>query len=241
MLALALIGFFNVIGTYSGGWLGGRLSKKYLLSGLYLGRSVVITAFLLAPVTPASRLPVLRAIGLLWLATVPLTNGLVAQIFGVRYLSMLGGFVFFSHQIGSFLGVWPLRVRWPFGLPPGSDGGGAARERSTGLRDPRNLPRARADARARWSPAAPAPGCRAARCRSGDGVLLSLAKLNRILAVDPVARTARVQPGVRNLAISRRRRRSDCITRRTPRARSPARSAATWPRTPAACTASSTA
>lgn len=106
MIALALIGFFNVIGTWGGGWLGGKLSKKYLLSGLYFGRSVVITAFLLAPVTPLSLYLFSAAIGLLWLATVPLTNGLVAQIFGTRYFSMLGGFVFFSHQIGSFLGVW---------------------------------------------------------------------------------------------------------------------------------------
>lgn len=106
MLALALIGFFNVIGTWTGGWLGGKWSKKYLLSGLYFGRSVVIAAFLLAPVTPLSLYLFSAAIGLLWLATVPLTNGLVAQIFGTQYLSMLGGIVFFSHQIGSFLGVW---------------------------------------------------------------------------------------------------------------------------------------
>jgi MFS family permease len=106
MMALALIGFFNVIGTYVAGYWGGRVSKKYLLSGLYLGRSIVIIAFLLAPLTPASVYLFAAAIGLLWLATVPLTNGLVAQIFGVRYLSMLGGFVFLSHQVGSFLGVW---------------------------------------------------------------------------------------------------------------------------------------
>jgi len=106
MMALALIGFFNIIGTYVGGWLGGRLSKKYVLSSLYLGRSIVITIFLLLPITPISVYVFAAAIGLLWLATVPLTNGLVAQIFGVQYLSMLGGFVFFSHQIGSFLGVW---------------------------------------------------------------------------------------------------------------------------------------
>lgn len=106
MMALALIGFFNIIGTYIGGWLGGRVSKKYVLSALYLGRSIVITMFLLLPITPLSVYVFAAAIGLLWLATVPLTNGLVAQIFGVQYLSMLGGFVFFSHQIGSFLGVW---------------------------------------------------------------------------------------------------------------------------------------
>ncbi len=106
MMALALIGFFNIIGTYIGGWLGGRVSKKYVLSALYLGRSIVITVFLLLPITPLSVYVFAAAIGLLWLATVPLTNGLVAQIFGVQYLSMLAGFVFFSHQIGSFLGVW---------------------------------------------------------------------------------------------------------------------------------------
>jgi len=106
MMALALIGLFNILGTYVGGWLGGQVSKKYLLSGLYLGRSMVIAAFLLLPITPMSVYVFASAIGVLWLATVPLTNGLVAQIFGVQYLSMLGGFVFFSHQIGSFLGVW---------------------------------------------------------------------------------------------------------------------------------------
>lgn len=106
MMALALIGFFNIIGTYLGGWLGGKISKKYLLSSLYLARSVVIAIFLLLPITPFSVYLFAAAMGLLWLVTVPLTNGLVAQIFGVQYLSMLGGFVFFSHQIGSFLGVW---------------------------------------------------------------------------------------------------------------------------------------
>ena len=106
MTALALIGFFNIIGTYVGGWLGGRISKKYVLSFLYLGRSIVIATFLLLPITPISVYLFAAAMGLLWLATVPLTNGLVAQIFGVQYLSMLGGFVFLSHQIGSFLGVW---------------------------------------------------------------------------------------------------------------------------------------
>jgi MFS family permease len=106
MIALALIGFFNILGTYTAGYLGGFLSKKYLLSGLYFARSVVIVIFLLAPLSPASVYIFAAAIGFLWLSTVPLTNGLVAQIFGVQYMSMLGGFVFFSHQIGSFLGVW---------------------------------------------------------------------------------------------------------------------------------------
>lgn len=106
MMALALIGLFNIFGSYIAGYLGGRLSKKYLLSTLYLVRSVVITVFLLLPITPVSVYIFAATIGLLWLATVPLTNGLVAQIFGTQYLSMLGGFVFLSHQIGSFLGVW---------------------------------------------------------------------------------------------------------------------------------------
>jgi MFS family permease len=104
--ALALIGFFNVISSYAAGWLGSRWSKKYLLSILYFSRSVVIALFLMAPLTPLSVYLFAAAIGLLWLGTVPLTNGIVAQVFGVRYLAMLGGFVFFSHQIGSFLGAW---------------------------------------------------------------------------------------------------------------------------------------
>ena len=106
MMALALIGFFNIVGTYVAGLLGSRLPKKHLLSALYLGRSAVIVVFLVLPITPLSVYLFAAAIGFLWLATVPLTNGIVAQIFGVQYLSMLGGFVFFSHQIGSFLGVW---------------------------------------------------------------------------------------------------------------------------------------
>ena len=104
--ALALIGLFNVFGTYAAGVLGGRLPKRYLLSAIYTLRSVAILAFLLAPLTPLSVYVFSCAMGLLWLSTVPLTSGLVAEIFGVRYLSMLGGFVFLSHQLGSFLGVW---------------------------------------------------------------------------------------------------------------------------------------
>ena len=104
--ALALIGFFNIIGTYACGALGGRYSKKYLLSGLYGLRSVVIAIFLVAPKTETTVLVFAAAIGVLWLGTVPLTSGLVAQIFGVRYMSTLFGIVFFSHQLGSFAGVW---------------------------------------------------------------------------------------------------------------------------------------
>jgi len=104
--ALALIGLFNVFGTYAAGVLGGRLPKRYLLSAIYTLRSAAILVFLLAPLTPLSVYVFSCAMGLLWLSTVPLTSGLVAEIFGVRYLSMLGGFVFLSHQLGSFLGVW---------------------------------------------------------------------------------------------------------------------------------------
>ncbi len=104
--ALALIGLFNVFGTYVAGMLGGRLPKNYLLSTIYALRSLAIVAFVVAPLTPSSVYAFAAVIGFLWLSTVPLTNGIVAEIFGVRYLSMLGGFVFLSHQVGSFLGVW---------------------------------------------------------------------------------------------------------------------------------------
>ena len=104
--ALALIGLFNVFGTYTAGWLGQRVPKRYILSGIYALRSVVIVAFLLVPLSPMSVYLFSSTIGLLWLSTVPPTNAVVAQIFGVQYLSMLGGFIFFSHQVGSFLGVW---------------------------------------------------------------------------------------------------------------------------------------
>jgi predicted MFS family arabinose efflux permease len=104
--ALALIGLFNVVGTYAAGALGQRLAKRHILSAIYLARSVVIVAFLAAPLTPTSVYLFAAVMGVLWLSTVPPTNAVVAQIFGVQYLSMLGGFVFLSHQIGSFLGVW---------------------------------------------------------------------------------------------------------------------------------------
>ena len=105
-VALALIGFGNIIGSLACGVLGGRYPKKRVLSGLYLGRSLVITLFVLAPVSDASIMLFSTAIGVLWLGTVPLTSGLVAQIFGMRYMATLFGFVFFSHQLGSFLGAW---------------------------------------------------------------------------------------------------------------------------------------
>jgi MFS family permease len=104
--ALALIGLFNIFGSYSAGRLGGWLPKRYLLSGIYLARAAAIALFLAAPLSAASVYLFAAVMGLLWLSTVPLTNGVIAGIFGVRHLSMLSGFVFFSHQVGSFLGVW---------------------------------------------------------------------------------------------------------------------------------------
>lgn len=104
--SLALIGLFNVFGSYASGALGQRLPKKYILAFIYLTRAVVISAFLLVPLSPMSVYVFSAVMGLLWLSTVPPTNAAVAQIFGVAHFSMLGGFVFFSHQIGSFLGVW---------------------------------------------------------------------------------------------------------------------------------------
>ena len=104
--ALALIGLFNVAGSFAAGYLGGRYSKKYLLSSIYLLRAAIIALFLWLPVTPLSVYLFAGGIGFLWLGTVPLTNGLVGQIFGVRFLSTLFGIVFLSHQIGSFTGVW---------------------------------------------------------------------------------------------------------------------------------------
>jgi MFS family permease len=104
--ALALIGLFNVVGTYAVGVLGQRLAKRHILAAIYALRGVAITLFVLAPLTPWSVYLFSAVIGLLWLSTVPPTNAIVAQIFGVQYMSMLGGFVFLSHQLGSFAGVW---------------------------------------------------------------------------------------------------------------------------------------
>jgi predicted MFS family arabinose efflux permease len=103
---LALIGLFNIVGTYTAGWLGGRMSKPRLLTALYLLRAVVIALFLWWPVSTTSAYLFGIAMGLLWLSTVPLTNGTVATLFGVRNLSMLGGIVFLFHQLGAFLGGW---------------------------------------------------------------------------------------------------------------------------------------
>jgi predicted MFS family arabinose efflux permease len=104
--ALALIGLFNVFGTYIAGSLGQRLPKKWILSFIYIARAVAIAIFLIVPLSPWSVYIFSSVMGLLWLSTVPPTNATVAQIFGVAHLSMLGGFVFFSHQVGSFMGVW---------------------------------------------------------------------------------------------------------------------------------------
>lgn len=105
-LALTLIGVFNVIGSYTAGVLGGKWRKKNLLSWLYILRAFVFIWFILTPVSTTTIIIFACALGLLWLSTVPLTSGLVAQIFGTRYMGTLFAFVFFSHQIGSFLGVW---------------------------------------------------------------------------------------------------------------------------------------
>ena len=104
--ALALIGLFNVIGTYAAGALGQHFEKRFILAFIYFARAVVIAIFLWAPLSPASVYVFSAVMGVLWLSTVPPTNAAIAQIFGVAHLSMLSGFVFLSHQIGSFLGVW---------------------------------------------------------------------------------------------------------------------------------------
>jgi predicted MFS family arabinose efflux permease len=104
--SLALIGLFNIFGTYSSGYLGQRFPKRYLLSSIYLGRAFAITAFILIPASPMSTYVFASIMGFLWLSTIPLTNGIVAQVFGVKYLTMLSGLVFFFHQLGSFCGAF---------------------------------------------------------------------------------------------------------------------------------------
>lgn len=105
-VAISLIGLANIGGTIFAGWLGKRYTKKYLLSAIYAGRTIVAAVFILMPITPASVVVFSLAMGALWLATVPLTSGLVAHIYGLRYMGTLYGIVFFSHQLGGFLGVW---------------------------------------------------------------------------------------------------------------------------------------
>jgi MFS family permease len=104
--ALALIGLFNVFGTYAAGTLGQRLAKRKILAFIYFARAIAIALFLIVPLSPLSVYVFAGVMGLLWLSTIPPTNALVAQIFGVAHLSMLSGFVFLGHQFGSFLGVW---------------------------------------------------------------------------------------------------------------------------------------
>jgi predicted MFS family arabinose efflux permease len=104
--ALALIGLFNIAGSLAAGALGQRFPKKYVLSLMYAARAVAIAAFVTLPMTPWTAWGFAAVMGLLWLGTVPLTSGLVAQIFGPQYMGMLFGLVFFSHQVGAFLGAW---------------------------------------------------------------------------------------------------------------------------------------
>lgn len=106
MMALALIGLFNVLGSYVWGWLGGRYTKKYLLSLLYFARAALVAVFILLPLSPLSVYLFAAVIGFLWLGTVPLTSGLIAHVFGVKYLATLSGIAFLFHQVGSFIGVW---------------------------------------------------------------------------------------------------------------------------------------
>ena len=105
-LAISLIGLANIAGTLAAGYFGKRYSKKYLLSGIYLGRTVIAAWFIAVPMTPTTVLIFSVLMGALWLATVPLTSGLIAHIYGLRYMGTLYGIVFFSHQLGSFMGVW---------------------------------------------------------------------------------------------------------------------------------------
>jgi MFS family permease len=104
--AIALVGLFNVVGCLSVGWLGSRFSKKWLLTGIYVGRSMAMALFLLLPLSSFSVYVFSAVIGLLWLSTVPPTNALLGQIYGVRNFGLLVGVIFLGHQFGSFLGAW---------------------------------------------------------------------------------------------------------------------------------------
>lgn len=104
--AIAVIGLANLAGTWVSGWLGGRMRMKYLLSYIYLGRSAIIFAFIMLPLSKVTIMVFAAGIGALWLSTVPLTSGIVARVFGTRYMATLYGIVFLSHQLGSFTGVW---------------------------------------------------------------------------------------------------------------------------------------
>ncbi|SHI97433.1 MFS transporter [Wenxinia saemankumensis] len=105
-IAISVIGLANIAGTLAAGWAGKRFPRKYLLAGIYTGRTIVAAWFILTPITPVTVLVFSVVMGSLWLATVPLTSGLVAHLYGLRYMGTLYGIVFFSHQLGSFVGVW---------------------------------------------------------------------------------------------------------------------------------------
>jgi len=105
-VAIAIIGLANIAGTLAAGWLGNHFPKKYLLTGIYTGRTIIAAWFILTPMTPTTVVIFSVLMGSLWLATVPLTSGLIAHIYGLRYMGTLYGIVFFSHQLGSFMGVW---------------------------------------------------------------------------------------------------------------------------------------
>jgi len=105
-ISISLIGVANIAGTLLAGALGNRFQKKYLLAAIYTGRTIVAALFIMFPITPTTVILFSITMGSLWLATVPLTSGLVAHIYGLRYMGTLYGIVFFSHQLGSFLGVW---------------------------------------------------------------------------------------------------------------------------------------
>lgn len=105
-IAISLIGLANIVGTLAAGWLGNHFPKKYLLFWVYVGRTIIAAVFILMPITPLSVILFSVGMGMLWLATVPLTSGLVAHIYGLRYMGTLYGIIFFSHQLGSFFGVW---------------------------------------------------------------------------------------------------------------------------------------
>ena len=105
-VAISLIGLANIVGTITAGWLGNHFPKRYLLALIYTGRTLAAGRFIILPITPESVIAFSIVMGALWLATVPLTSGLVSQIYGLRYMGTLYGLVFFSHQLGSFIGVW---------------------------------------------------------------------------------------------------------------------------------------
>ena len=105
-VAISLIGMANIVGTLTAGWLGKYYPRKYLLAGIYTGRTIIAAAFIMTPMTPMTVLLFSVGMGSLWLATVPLTSGLIAHLYGLRYMGTLYGIVFFSHQLGSFVGVW---------------------------------------------------------------------------------------------------------------------------------------